>query len=77
MKIKDSTTKEERRMEKSKEEYKQFVELLNELRKEEKISAESWRDLSDQWRNEPHTRTILLERLKILKKNAETRSTSS
>lgn len=69
MRIKDFTTKEQRKMEKSKEEYKQFVELLNELRKKEKISAESRRNLAGQWKDEPHNRTRLLDQLKRLRKN--------
>lgn len=66
MKIRDLITQTQRREDKSKQKYNQFIELLNELRGKEKISAESRRNLSDQWRNEPHTRTILLERLKRL-----------
>lgn len=69
MKIRDMIGQELRKMEKPKEEYKQFVELLNELRKEEKISAQRWRDLNTRWLKEPHTRTRLLEDLKRLLKD--------
>ena len=57
------------KMEKPNEEFRQFVALLNELRKEGKISARSWRELNTRWIKEPHTRTILLEHLKRLQKN--------
>ena len=69
MRIKDLTTQTQRRDEKQKQKNKQFSELLNELRRKEKITAEARRKLDAQWRNEPHTQTILLERLKRLKKN--------
>jgi len=69
MKIRDMIGQELRKMEKPKEEYKQFVELLNKLRREKKISAKSWRDLATQRGQEPHNRTRLLEHLRRLQKN--------
>ena len=69
MKIRDMIGQELGEMGKPNEEYRQFVTLLNELRKKRKISAERWRKLNTQWIKEPHTRTMLLEQLKRLQKN--------
>lgn len=69
MKIRHMIGQEPGEMEKPNEKYRQFVSLLNELRKEGKISAERWRKLNTQLIKEPHTRTMLLEHLKRLQKN--------
>jgi len=69
MKMKDLITQEQRKGEETKEEYRQFVELLNQLRKEGTISAEDRRALAARWTREPHLRTGLLEHLKRLQKS--------
>jgi len=66
MRIKDFITEEQRKLKETMVEYKQFVQLLNELLREKKISAESRRDYDNKWRKQPETRTIILERLRRL-----------
>lgn len=51
---------------KAREEWVGFVELLNKLHGEGKITAEIWRDLAAQWRNTPEKREWLLQHLKEL-----------
>ncbi|MEJ2242649.1 MAG: hypothetical protein P8Y18_11000, partial [Candidatus Bathyarchaeota archaeon] len=44
-------------------EYSELVDLLNELRKNEKISATERRNIEQKWRNEPKNRDLLLKNL--------------
>ena len=44
-------------------EYSELVDLLNELRKNEKISATERRNIEQKWRNEPKKRDLLLKNL--------------
>ncbi len=50
-----------------KQQYGAFVELLNELRRQGKISAEQWREYSASWSNNPEARQTLTETLTKLK----------
>jgi hypothetical protein len=51
-------------VEKSIEEYQLFLELINNLKRKGKISAEEWRDYRDQWNNQKEGRSALFLRLK-------------
>jgi len=51
------------------EEYSNFVDLLNKLRREDKITPEYRRDLDKQWRKYPEKRALLLQQLKELAKS--------
>jgi len=44
-------------------EYSELVDLLNELRKNDKISAVERRNIEQNWRNQPNTRDLLLKDL--------------
>jgi hypothetical protein len=46
------------------EEYQLFLELLNTLKKSDKISAEEWRDYRERWNNYAQGRNTLFSRLK-------------
>ena len=50
----------------AREEYRRFVELLNELRKKGKISSEQRRKFDDIWRKNPSQRETLIQKLKCL-----------
>jgi hypothetical protein len=50
-----------------KQQYGAFIELLNELRRQGKISAEQWREYSASWSNNPEARQTLTETLAKLK----------
>lgn len=66
MKIKNLITQEQRKAEEERQRYSEFIELLNKLRGEGKITAENRRALDDQWRNVPEKREWLLLHLKEL-----------
>jgi hypothetical protein len=51
-------------VEKSIEEYQLFLELIDGLKRDGKISAEEWREYRDQWNNQKDIRPALLLRLK-------------
>ena len=50
----------------SQNDWRRFSELLNELRKEEKLTAQKRRNLASQWRNTPEKRVWILQHLKVL-----------
>jgi hypothetical protein len=50
-----------------KQQYGAFIELLNELRRQGKISAEQWREYSVSWSKNPEARQTLTETLAKLK----------
>jgi hypothetical protein len=53
---------------KGQEEYRKFVELLNKLRSENKITPEQRRDFDKQWRENPQKRPWLIQHLENLQK---------
>jgi len=54
---------EEARKRAHRDEYRDFVDLLNKLQREKKISPERRRELDAQWRNSLHQRKYLLQQL--------------
>lgn len=46
-------------------EYGEFIELLNKLRRTNRISAEQWRNYRKQWSENPQDRQLLLDQLKL------------
>ncbi len=47
-----------------KEEFRNFINLLNNLKRMHKITAEEWREYQKQWKDYPQARSLLIERLK-------------
>ena len=49
----------------SAQEYGEFIDLLNKLRRTNRISAEQWRNYRKQWNANPQDRQLLLDQLKL------------
>jgi len=47
-----------------KEEFRNFIRLLDNLKSMRKITAGEWREYQKQWKDYPQTRSLLIERLK-------------
>lgn len=47
-----------------KEEFRNFIRLLDNLKSMHKITAEEWREYRKQWKDYPQARSLLIERLK-------------
>ena len=46
--------------------YRNFTELLNKLKKNNKITAEAWRNYSKRWKEFPDDRKILISQMELL-----------
>lgn len=46
--------------------YRYFTELLNKLKKNNKITAEEWRTYSKRWKDFPYDRKILIGQVDLL-----------